>query len=118
MRFAFHLLALFTISTASIFAVDAFVPGEIWPDDQGVPINAHGGGVMFHEGTYYWFGEHKVEGPRGNSAQVGVSCYSSKNLYDWKNEGIALPVDENRSSEISRGCIIERESSHNGNDTY
>ncbi len=89
-------------------AADCFTPGAIWPDDKGVHINAHGGGVLFHEGTYYWFGEHKIEGPRGNSAQVGVSCYSSKTLYDWKNEGIALPVEEDRRSEITRGCIIER----------
>ncbi len=89
-------------------AADRFSPGEIWPDDQGVHINAHGGGVLFHEGTYYWFGEHKVSGPRGNSAQVGVSCYSSTDLYHWKNEGIALAVEEKRSSEITRGSIIER----------
>lgn len=89
-------------------AADRFEPGEIWPDDQGVHINAHGGGVMFHGGSYYWFGEHKIAGRGGNSAQVGVGCYSSTDLYNWKNEGVALAVDERRSSEISRGCIIER----------
>ena len=31
--------------------------GEIWPDNQGVHINAHGGGMLYHEGTYYWYGE-------------------------------------------------------------
>ncbi len=25
-------------------------PGEIWPDDKGVHINAHGGGVMEYKG--------------------------------------------------------------------
>jgi hypothetical protein len=89
-------------------AADSFVPGEIWPDDQGVHINAHGGGVLFHEGKYYWFGEHKIAGRDGNSAQVGVGCYSSTTLYDWKNEGIALAVEDNRRSEIAKGCIIER----------
>ncbi len=89
-------------------AADRFHPGDIWPDDQGVHINAHGGGVLFHEGTYYWFGEHKVAGRGGNSAQVGVSCYSSQDLYNWKNEGIALKVDDDPTSEIRRGCIIER----------
>ena len=33
-------------------------PGEIWPDDQGAHINAHGGGVLYHDGKYYWYGEH------------------------------------------------------------
>lgn len=86
-----------------------FEPGAaVWPDDQGVPINAHGGGVLFHDGVYYWFGEHKVAGRRGNSAQVGVHCYSSKDLYNWKDEGIALAVSNDRDSEIVRGCVIER----------
>ena len=25
--------------------------GDLWPDDKGVHINAHGGGVMWHEAT-------------------------------------------------------------------
>jgi hypothetical protein len=29
-------------------------------------------------------------------------------LYNWKDEGIALTVSEDRSSEIVRGCVIER----------
>jgi hypothetical protein len=32
-----------------------FRPGEVWPDDKGVHINAHGGGILFHEGTYFIF---------------------------------------------------------------
>lgn len=31
----------------------SFRPGEIWPDDKGVHINAHGGGVLLHDGVYY-----------------------------------------------------------------
>ena len=85
----------------------AIYPGEIWPDDRGVHINAHGGGILFYNDTYYWFGEHK--GERSNSALVGVTCYSSKDLYNWKYEGIALPVEEkDESSPIIRGCVMER----------
>ncbi len=84
-------------------------PGEIWPDNNGVHINAHGGGILFHEGKYYWFGEHKIEGKKGNQAWVGVHCYSSKNLTDWKDEGIALEVVKNNpESEITEGCVLER----------
>ena len=36
-----------------------FVPGDIWRDTAGQPINAHGGGVLFHAGVYYWYGEIK-----------------------------------------------------------
>jgi beta-xylosidase len=87
----------------------SFRPGEVWCDTDGIPINAHGGGILYHEGKYYWFGEHKTEGEAGNRAQVGVHCYSSKDLYNWKNEGIALSVIEDAPDhDIARGCILER----------
>ena len=71
-------------------------------------INAHGGGILLHDGVYYWFGEHKVEGEAGNRAQVGVHVYSSSDLYNWKDEGIALAVSDDPTSDITRGSIIER----------
>jgi hypothetical protein len=86
----------------------SFTPGALWLDNNGTHINAHGGGVIFHEGAYYWFGEHKVAGRRGNSAQVGVHCYSSGDLYNWTDEGVALSVSDHQRDEIQRGCIIER----------
>jgi hypothetical protein len=85
-----------------------FHPGEIWQDTNGVPINAHGGGMLFYNGTYYWFGEHKLDGPSGDVAQVGVHVYSSKDLGAWKDEGIALSVSDDPQSEITKGCILER----------
>lgn len=87
---------------------DGFFPGRVWPDDAGVHINAHGGGVLAHDGAYYWFGEHKTAGSRGNVANVGVRCYRSTDLYNWSNEGVALAVSDDRSSEIAAGCVIER----------
>lgn len=81
--------------------------GEIWPDNEGVHINAHGGGVLYHDGTYYWYGENKSD--TTSNAMVGVMCYSSNNLTDWKNEGVALAVEKNdTTSDIIQGCIIER----------
>lgn len=65
-------------SVASAAPFQEFVPGEIWPDDAGVPINAHGGGILRHEETCYWFGEHKISGEAGNEAHVGVGVYSSE----------------------------------------
>ncbi|MBN1804183.1 MAG: family 16 glycosylhydrolase [Sedimentisphaerales bacterium] len=86
-----------------------FTPGaEKWLDTDGIHINAHGGGFLYHDGIYYWFGEHKGAGRGSYSAQVGVRCYSSKDLYNWKNEGVALAVSEEPDSEITRGCVIER----------
>jgi len=86
----------------------SFRPGERWPDDHDVHINAHGGGVLFHDGAHYWFGEHKIEGKTGNVAHVGVHVYSSRDLYNWKDEGVALAVSDDPKSPITRGCILER----------
>ena len=86
----------------------SFRPGELWLDNNGVHINAHGGGVLFHDDVYYWFGEHKVAGEAGNAAHVGVHVYSSRDLYNWTDACIALAVSDDLHSPISRGCILER----------
>ncbi len=83
-------------------------PGALWMDNEGVHINAHGGGVLRVGDLYYWYGEHKIEGDEGNRAHVGVSCYSSKNLVDWRREGVALAVVEEAGHDLEKGCIIER----------
>lgn len=104
-------LAVFTLiksASAQNTKLTAFHPGEIWPDNKGVHINAHGGGILYHNGTYYWFGEHKIAGDAGNRAMVGVHAYSSKDLYNWKDEGIALKVSDDPANDIAKGCILER----------
>ncbi|MDR2773146.1 MAG: family 16 glycosylhydrolase [Tannerella sp.] len=92
--------------TAVNLQAQVFRPGDLWLDDRGVHINAHGGGILYCDNRYYWFGEHK--GETSNSAYVGVTCYSSDNLYRWKYEGVALPVVRDGNSDIAEGCIIER----------
>ncbi|MDR2862540.1 MAG: glycoside hydrolase family 43 protein [Puniceicoccales bacterium] len=97
------------LAFCSLRAEDSFKPGEIWPDNKGVHINAHGGGLLLRDGVYYWYGEHKTKGSGGNVANVGIHCYSSKDLYHWKDEGIALEVAPAGSgSDIEKGSIIER----------
>ena len=83
-----------------------FYPGQLWYDDNGEIINAHGGGILSFEDTYYWFGEYKSD--TTSNAMVGVSCYSSHDLYNWHYEGIALEVSKEKGSDIERGCILER----------
>jgi hypothetical protein len=96
-----------------------FVPGEVWRDTDGKAINAHGGGVLFHEGVYYWYGEFKTGKtylPDCNKSwggtrvdTVGVSCYASTNLTDWKNQGIVLAaVTDDPRSELSPTNVLER----------
>lgn len=100
---------LFLLASGQSSPNMTIVPGALWLDNRGAHINAHGGGILSHNGRYYWYGEHKVGGELGNTAQVGVSCYSSDDLVNWENEGIALAVDnENPQSDIARGCVLER----------
>lgn len=87
-------------------------PGGEWLDGEGAPIQAHGGGLIFVDGRYYWFGENK-SGPTINNGErvdfVGISVYSSVNLVDWKNEGFALPaVKDDPSSPLHTSRIGER----------
>ena len=104
-------LSLWTATTLS--QSTEIRPGEIWADTDGVHINAHGGGVLYHDGLYYWYGEHKTAGRGGNRASVGVRVYRSSDLVNWENAGVALSVHDEPelgqpASEIVRGCVIER----------
>jgi unsaturated rhamnogalacturonyl hydrolase len=100
---AFLLAASEMVKYAS--AKSSFTPGSIWRDDRGKHINAHGGGILYHDGKYYWYGEHR---PQRGFTTKGVTCYSSKDLYNWKYEGVGLPVSTDEKSPIVKGCIIER----------
>lgn len=82
----------------------SIVPGEVWKDTNGEPINAHGAGIVYANNRYYWFGEK-----RGRGASEGVNVYSSADLYTWKHEGLALSPDyADTTSDIARGCVMER----------
>jgi len=79
-RFLLPAFLLLSIIGHAQTKLNSFSPGARWPDDKGVHINAHGGGILYNNGVYYWFGEHKVAGNAGNRAMVGVHCYSSGNI--------------------------------------
>jgi hypothetical protein len=81
-----------------------FTPGEVWLDVDGKPIQAHSAGILKVGGVYYWYGEDKT---LGNFNQVGVSCYSSRDLYNWKRESTALPK-EAMPPEFREQGIVER----------
>ena len=103
------LIVLLTSCNSEKKLEKSFYPGQFWLDNNGVHINAHGGGILYHQNKYFWYGEHKIEGEIGNTAQVGVHLYTSENLYDWNDEGIVLKVNKkDPSSDIYKGCILER----------
>jgi beta-galactosidase len=88
--------------TSSLYAatLTSFKPGKDWMDVDGKKIDCHAGNIIYQAATktYFWFGEH-----RGTPS--GVSCYSSQDLYNWKNRGVAL--DKTKTAELKSG-IIER----------
>src|SRR3569833_658669 len=112
-----YLIALIVILTYHVKAQAQIVKGQI-KDDTGKPVNAHGAGVLYHNGTYYLFGEIKkgktwlVPGQQWDDYRVpagGVSCYSSKDLKHWKYEGIALtPTRGDTSQDLDTHRVIER----------
>jgi len=101
-----------------LFDASAQAPNDKWLDTDGHFINAHGAGVMYHNGTYYLFGEIKkgktwlVPNQNWEDYRVpagGISCYSSKDLKHWKYEGVALaPVKGQPENDLDTGRVIER----------
>jgi len=108
MRYYFFIIVILSAFACTEDKLKTFLPGQIWSDNNGLHINAHGGGMLFHDGKYFWYGEHKIEGKAGNKAHVGVHVYSSKDLYNWRDGGIALKVEDDPQSDITKGCVLER----------
>lgn len=87
-----------------------------WKDTDGNFINAHGGGILYYEGTYYWYGENKDGGtsqePVSRLERVimgGVNCYSSRDLVTWKFEGVVLkPEPDDLKSDLHPSRVVER----------
>jgi hypothetical protein len=76
--------------------------GEVWPDNRGQHIQAHGGGILKLGDTFYWFGEDRsTNNPRGLRC---VSCYASTNLTDWTFRNQVLKL----TNSAETGRILER----------
>ncbi|MDO5423332.1 MAG: family 43 glycosylhydrolase [Eubacteriales bacterium] len=89
-------------------------PGQIWLDTNGNRIHAHGGSVMYIDGTYYWYGENKEKTTgKDDIWHWGVRCYTSKDLYNWEDQGLIIPPEPDDpessmhpSSQMDRPHII------------
>jgi hypothetical protein len=79
-------------------------PGEVWPDDSGNHIQAHGGGILKIKDIYYWYGEQRRQGLDSNKRYV--SCYSSKDLMNWKFRGDVVQMTDPNNQ--GKGWILER----------
>jgi hypothetical protein len=89
-------VAVLAVSLATAFEIPQTIkPGEVWPDNRGQHIQAHGGGIIKLNGAYYWFGEDRSQGL--DPAKRYVSCYFSPDLAHWtfRNQVIQITDPEN-----------------------
>jgi hypothetical protein len=100
--FTFFLATLLT----SAFAQKQTIihPGEVWPDNQGNHIQAHGGGITKIKNIYYWYGESRAKDLDPN--RRFVSCYSSKDLINWEFKGNVLEMTN--PDTLASNWVLER----------
>ena len=81
----FHSAAIFglLVATTLLGAESPLIrPGEVWRDNRGEQIQAHGGGILQWKGEYYWFGEDRSVD--NDPERRYVASYSSRDLVHWK----------------------------------
>lgn len=66
----------------SFAAAPVVHPGAVWLDDRGKTIQAHGGGILRWNETYFWFGEDRST--TNDPLKRYVACYASKDLVHWQ----------------------------------
>lgn len=104
-RFLAAIIALAMMPHRCIAAPQAAVqPGAVWLDTQGKAIEAHGGGILYHDHTWYWFGEDR--NAQRDAAKRYVGCYSSRDLLHWKNRGHALVLAD--PEHLGQHWVLER----------
>ncbi|MFV0364510.1 MAG: family 43 glycosylhydrolase [Suipraeoptans sp.] len=84
-------------------------PGQPLYDTEGKLIQVHGGSILHHNGIYYWYGENKekyIAG--GNNWHFGVKLYSSKDFYNWKDEGTILEPQDKIEDPMHPDRIMDR----------
>ncbi|MDD5947358.1 MAG: family 43 glycosylhydrolase [Oscillospiraceae bacterium] len=83
-------------------ASNTIVNDTFWKDTSGNYIYSQGGGVFQFGDTYYWYGVHysgaetyaaNPSGKNSDTAFKSVTCYSSKDLVNWKFENDVLTAD-------------------------
>lgn len=86
---AFFFLLLLTTSVSVAQKQNKIISGIPWYDETGKTVSAHGASIIKENGRYYLFGERHTD---TSNAFVGFNCYSSPDLYNWRFESIALPL--------------------------
>lgn len=69
-------------------------PGRPWRDTEGKRIQAHGGGLFYEDGIYYWYGENKDRTDGECPVWTwGIRSYSSQDLCNWEDMGLIIEPD-------------------------
>jgi len=104
---ALFLVLLFGVANTSL--AQNIKNDSFWKTTDGHPINSQGGGIFQFkdpksgEKKYYWYGVHYAEAnfyrndpsvTQQNATFESVTCYSSADLTNWKNEGDVLTKSE------------------------
>jgi len=92
------------LGQGDVSSANTIKPGDVWPDDRGQHIQAHGGGILKLGDTWYWFGEDRS---RDNDAgKRYVACYSSQDLSHWHfcHQVVQLADPEH----LGAGWVLER----------
>lgn len=82
-------------------AADNIITNDtFWTDTDGNPIYSQGGGIFKFKDTYYWYGvkyaeaEQYLKVPENGKYDTSVfeafTCYSSKDLVNWKFESYPM----------------------------
>jgi len=85
-----------------------------WLDNRSELINAHDGGVIFVDGTYYWYGMAlrplgaEDELNDGAATTTGILLYSSRDLLNWTYEKVILPTSDDPASPLCGPMRFER----------
>jgi beta-xylosidase len=83
--------------------------GTTWFDARHKVIDAHCGNIIYHEGVYYWYGEHKIKGLSEKTyADGGVHCYASNDFMKWYDQGMMISLDSVGNHDLIHKCILER----------
>lgn len=109
------LLATFSVAYHSDTVGQVIQNDVFWHDTDGNPIYSQGGGVLKVGNTYYWYGARyrgaityyndPYSGKNGDTYFQAITCYSSTDLVNWKNEGDAMTTADGLGGWVGRiGC--------------
>ena len=103
-RYEIDYIRVYQKDSSAIGGMKAFAPGGFWPDQDGNPIQAHGGGILRVGKDWYWYGEQRSRGL--DTSRRFVSCYRSADLLHWKFMGNALALAD--PEQLGPHWVLER----------